>query len=175
MGINWKRIISSKLFRKHHLRCLNTARNWCQTYNYSFIILRWRISRHDFRWPRRYICNSHNRLPQSWSTNPSHCCHIFPCLSEVFVSSHSVFCFYRCRESWAFVCITNVQSKMCVNNWVHYGLKVVFDCLHIILYSIMMMMKFSDLSQWDRSNWVRWQVKDPCLWPGWDGCLTWEK
>ena len=29
-------------------------------------------------------------------------------------------------------------------------------------------MKFSDLSQSDRSNWVMWQVKDPCPRPGWD-------
>ena len=42
-------------------------------------------------------------------------------------------------------------------------------------YVIMMLMKFSDLSQWDRSNWVMWQVKDPCPRPGWDGCLTREK
>ena len=39
----------------------------------------------------------------------------------------------------------------------------------------MMLMKFSDLSQSDRSNWVMWQVKDPCPRPGWDGCLTREK
>ena len=32
--------------------------------------------------------------------------------------------------------------------------------------SIMMLMKFSDLSQSDRSNWVMWQVKDPCPRPG---------
>ena len=38
-----------------------------------------------------------------------------------------------------------------------------------------MLMKFSDLSQSDRSNWVMWQVKDPCPRPGWDGCLTREK
>ena len=37
-----------------------------------------------------------------------------------------------------------------------------------------MLMKFSDLSQSDRSNWVMWQVKDPCPRPGWDGCLTRE-
>ena len=36
-------------------------------------------------------------------------------------------------------------------------------------------MKFSDLSQSDRSNWVMWQVMDPCPRPGWDGCLTREK
>ena len=36
-------------------------------------------------------------------------------------------------------------------------------------------MKFSDLSQADRSNWVMWQVGDACPRPGWDGCLTWEK
>ena len=44
-----------------------------------------------------------------------------------------------------------------------------------VLYSIMMLVKFSDLSQSDRSNWVMWQVKDPCPRPGWDGCLTQEK
>ena len=44
-----------------------------------------------------------------------------------------------------------------------------------ILYSIMMLMKFSDLSQSNLSNWVMWQVKDPCPRPGWDGCLTREK
>ena len=36
-------------------------------------------------------------------------------------------------------------------------------------------MKFSDLSQSDHSNWVMWQVKDPCPQPEWDGCLTREK
>ena len=41
--------------------------------------------------------------------------------------------------------------------------------------SIMMLVKFADLSQLDRSNWVMWQVKDPCPRPGWDGCLTREK
>ena len=41
--------------------------------------------------------------------------------------------------------------------------------------SIMMLMKFLDLSQSDRSNWVMWQVKDPCPRPGWDGCLTREE
>ena len=30
------------------------------------------------------------------------------------------------------------------------------------IYSIMMLMKFSDLSQSGRSNWVMWQVKEPC-------------
>ena len=42
-------------------------------------------------------------------------------------------------------------------------------------YSIMMLMKFSDLSQSDRSNLVMWQVKDPCPRHGWDGGLTREK
>ena len=45
----------------------------------------------------------------------------------------------------------------------------------LIMYSIMMLVKFADLSQSDRSNWVMWQVKDPCPRPGWDGCLTREK
>ena len=34
-----------------------------------------------------------------------------------------------------------------------------------------MLMKFADLSQSDRLNWVMWQVKDPFPQPGWDGCL----
>ena len=38
-----------------------------------------------------------------------------------------------------------------------------------------MLMKLSDLSQSDRSNWVMWQVKDPCPRPGRDGWLTSEK
>ena len=60
-----------------------------------------------------------------------------------------------------------------------WNLKGDFGCLlDIILsiwYSIMMLVKFADLSQSDRSNWVMWQVKDPCPRPGWDGCLTREK
>ena len=36
------------------------------------------------------------------------------------------------------------------------------------LYYIMTLMKFADLSQSDRSNWVIWQVKDPCPWQGMD-------
>ena len=42
-------------------------------------------------------------------------------------------------------------------------------------YSIMMLVRFGDLSQSDCSKWVMWQVKDPQPRPGWDGCLTWEK
>ena len=52
-------------------------------------------------------------------------------------------------------------------------------CVHMFIYlnsySILILMKFSDLSQWDRSKWAMWQVKDPCPRPGWDGCLTREK
>ena len=33
----------------------------------------------------------------------------------------------------------------------------------------MMLMKFSDFSQSDRSDWVMWQVKDPCRRSGRDG------
>ena len=44
-----------------------------------------------------------------------------------------------------------------------------------VTYSIMMLMKFSYLSQSDCSNWVMWQVGDAYPRPGWDGCLTWEK
>ena len=47
--------------------------------------------------------------------------------------------------------------------------------MDVITYSIIMLMKFSDLSQSDHSNWVMWQVNDPCPRPGWDGCLTREK
>ena len=54
--------------------------------------------------------------------------------------------------------------------WVPLAVRTVIVC-----YSIMMLMKFADLSQSDRSNWVMRQVKD--RWPrsGWDGCLTREK
>ena len=41
--------------------------------------------------------------------------------------------------------------------------------------SIMIFMKFADLSQSDQSNWVMWQVKDPYPRRGYDGCLTREK
>ena len=47
--------------------------------------------------------------------------------------------------------------------------------LRLDIDSIMMLVKFSYLSQSDRSNWVMWQVKDPCPRPEWDGCLTREK
>ena len=40
-------------------------------------------------------------------------------------------------------------------------------------YSIMMLMKFSDLSQSDRSNWVMWQVKDPL--PDLGGTVVWPE
>ena len=46
---------------------------------------------------------------------------------------------------------------------------------HVITHSIMMLVRFGDLSQSDCSKWVMWQVKDPQPRPGWDGCLTWEK
>ena len=42
-------------------------------------------------------------------------------------------------------------------------------------HSIMMLVRFGDLSQSDCSKWVMWQVKDPQPRPGWDWCLTWEK
>ena len=34
-----------------------------------------------------------------------------------------------------------------------------------------MLTKFAYLGQSDCLNWVMWQVKDPCLRPGWDDCL----
>ena len=34
-------------------------------------------------------------------------------------------------EFWFF---TSIQSLMCPSNWVHYGLKIVFICLHITLF-----------------------------------------
>ena len=49
------------------------------------------------------------------------------------------------------------------------------DYLSLMTYSIMMLVRFGDLSQSDCSKWVMWQVKDPQPRPGWDGCLTWEK
>ena len=43
------------------------------------------------------------------------------------------------------------------------------------IYFIMMLMKFVDLSQSNRSNWIMWQVNDPCPPPVWDGSPTREK
>ena len=40
---------------------------------------------------------------------------------------------YICWESWVFVPISTLQCMMCTNNRLHYGLKVVFVCLHITL------------------------------------------
>ena len=46
----------------------------------------------------------------------------------------SVSSYTRTPEKTVFVSITIMQSMMCVNNWVHYGLKVVFVCVHIISF-----------------------------------------
>ena len=35
----------------------------------------------------------------------------------------------RCDESWLFS--RDAHSIMCANNWIHFGLKVIFVCLHI--------------------------------------------
>ena len=51
------------------------------------------------------------------------------------------------------------------------GIKLDYD-MHT--YDIMMI-KFVDVSQSDRSNWVMWQVKYSGPRPGWDGCLAPEK
>ena len=56
-----------------------------------------------------------------------------------------------------------------MRTWMHKACSLVN-----IRYSIMILMKFADLSQSDCSNWVMWQVKDPCSQPRWDGCLTQE-
>ena len=57
----------------------------------------------------------------------------------------------------------------------HFNSRLVKTHRYVKKHSIIMLMKYSDLSQSDRSNWVMWQVKDPCPRPGWDECLTREK
>ena len=56
-----------------------------------------------------------------------------------------------------------------------YGVLSVRENLPVRYNYIMMLMKFAYLGRSDRSNWIMWQVKDPCTRPGWDGCLTREK
>ena len=62
-------------------------------------------------------------------------------------------------------------------SWCMFGANLVIlaQICEIVIYSIMMFMKLSDISQSDRSIWVMWQVKDPCPRPEWDGCLTRKK
>ena len=54
---------------------------------------------------------------------------IFSLLSCFSVAGSLSAVSYISRESWVFVCIITVQSMMCANKRIHYGLGVVFDYL----------------------------------------------
>ena len=75
-----------------------------------------------------YIFNSSNQ-----KYHPSAILSYYPvvlCLRWLYHHILSV-ASYRSWESWVVVSIINAQSMMYANNWVHYGLRVVFTCLHI--------------------------------------------
>ena len=83
-------------------------------------------------------------------------------------------CYETCLGVWLVKytdAITIYVSHIWGNSW-HIN---DWNVAKFVLYHLMMLMKFANLSQSDRSNWVMWQVKDPCPRPGWDGCLTREK
>ena len=83
-------------------------------------------------------------------------------------------CFHLMTSSWHPLFLGAVISS-CISysNDPFANRRCIWDLLqYYIIYSIIMLMKFADLSQSDRPNWVMCQVKDPCPRAGWDGCLT---
>ena len=68
----------------------------------------------EFQWSRGYTCNSSYCYNQIGSINLSHCYHILPW-----------FCVWRgC---------TFKLSPSFTNSWIHWGMKIIFFCLHISL------------------------------------------
>ena len=91
----------------------------------------------EFRWLKGYIYNPSYYHHQIGSIHLSHCCHIFPWLC-VWDGCTTIFChlLHISREHWDFVSIIcvqsiDVQSMVFANDWIHYGLQVVFVCLQI--------------------------------------------
>ena len=83
-------------------------------------------------------------------------------------------CFHLMTSSWhpLFLGVV-ISSCISYSNDAFANRRCIWNLVqYYIIYSIMMLMKFADLSQSDRSNWVMCQVKDPCPGAGWDGCLT---
>ena len=90
-------------------------------------------------WPRRYIHESlyyyiiHNQIE---SISLSRFCYIFS--GCVAVGYTIIFCqlFYMDpgKSGFLFSLHLPLQSKMCVNNWAYYGLKIVIVCVHKTLY-----------------------------------------
>ena len=96
-------------------------------------------SSHPFssKWSRVYLklifVQYHHQIR---SINISHDCHIFPWLCT-WGGCATIFyqlLYINPGKVGVFVSITAVQSMICVNNWVHYSLKVVFVCSHLSLH-----------------------------------------
>ena len=84
-----------------------------------------------FSWLKGYICSSSYHHHQT-RLNLSHSCHTVPCLcvwGDSTIIFHQKFQIYPHTAA----SITTVQFVMSSNYWVHYGLKVIFVCVHIIL------------------------------------------
>ena len=123
--------------------------------------------------------------PRDWISKWSH-------RSEIWQAPRQHCCRYACQSSeWSETLNGFENSRILATNakWIDsmvYSWYGISDHCHarskarcgnemtnpsITQDSIMMSMKFSDLSQLDHSNWVMWQVKDPCPRPWWDRCL----
>ena len=93
-----------------------------------------------FRWTRRYICNASYYHHQLGCINLPHWFDIYPWLCAwggwptitfcYFVSYHFIYINIY-RLIWVFVSSFTVQSMMCANTRMNYGLMVVSLCLHI--------------------------------------------
>ena len=83
----------------------------------------------QFRWLKGYIyssCYYHHQV----SAFPIVIIFFHSRVSEMFVTSYSRIV-YTFRENWDFVFIIIVQFMMSANSRIHYGLQIVFVCLHI--------------------------------------------
>ena len=115
---------------------------------------------------KRLLAGRHQIIPWTNVDQSSlSSCAIYP--MELSHKAQYIPSWYEFGNGWLMIAAISAKGPMSsdVSNAWEMSIKFVGDC-------IMMLMKFSDLSQSDRSNWIMWQVKDPCPRPGWDGCLT---
>ena len=83
----------------------------------------------QYKWLKGYIYSSSYHHHQIGSIHLSHCCHIFPWLCEMFVTSYSyTYCIYIMGKPG--ICFHNYCAES-ANSRIRFGLKIVFVYLYI--------------------------------------------
>ena len=127
-------------------------------------------------------CTSHCIYTKT-SNHHSRCKHTIAILRKEFLylwaKVYRVVLYWNCCYSMGFcwdevpIFVRAAFSWEC--NCIHFDSDLIDVCLEgSNWHSIMMLMKFSDLSKSDCSNWVMWQVGVPCHVPDLGGTGVWH-